>query len=223
MLSGIELVVFDFDGVILESAQIKTDAFREMFGDDARAVGYHLAHQGISRFEKFRFYREQVLGLAFDDAVSVQMNADFDAIVQHRILAAPFVAGAVELLDGLRGRIPLYIASGTPEVELRRIVAARELEDYFDGVFGSPASKGVIAAQALSRHAVSCEQGLFIGDATADLDGAIAAGMLFVGRVAVGHPNPFSTVSALTVRDLAELADAWDGSCSVAMLERSRR
>ena len=62
----IQAVVFDFDGVILESADCKTDAFVELYephGPDvvAKVRAHHLANLGISRFKKFAWIAEHVL------------------------------------------------------------------------------------------------------------------------------------------------------------------
>ena len=53
----IKAVIFDFDGVILESADIKTESFKDMVSDypmeiAEQFVEYHMQHMGISRFVK---------------------------------------------------------------------------------------------------------------------------------------------------------------------------
>ena len=207
MLDGIDVIFFDFDGVILESAGIKTAAFREVFADVDASVRFHLDNQGISRFEKFRFHCEQVLGLAYDEEVERAMNAAFDAIVQRQVDAAPFVPGALELLEALRGSTPAYVASGTPEGELHRIVGVRGLDPLFAGVHGSPRSKSAIARDVLGCLDVAPQRSLFIGDATADLTGALDAGTAFIGRVAEGETSPFPA-HITVISDLSPLVEA---------------
>ena len=58
MLKGI---VFDFDGVIAESVQVKTNAFAELygpFGNDVvqKVISHHEANGGVSRYEKIKYY-----------------------------------------------------------------------------------------------------------------------------------------------------------------------
>ena len=60
----IKNIFFDFDGVIAESVSAKTDAFKELYlpygGKIANeVVQYHIKHGGVSRFEKFRYKRDQ--------------------------------------------------------------------------------------------------------------------------------------------------------------------
>jgi beta-phosphoglucomutase-like phosphatase (HAD superfamily) len=57
-------VIFDFDGVILNSHKIKTYAFYKIFrifGKDIaiKTAKYHLSNIGISRFKKFDIYKIQ--------------------------------------------------------------------------------------------------------------------------------------------------------------------
>ena len=54
MIKGI---IFDFDGVIVESVSVKTDAFAELYSkynDDVikNIIDHHLANGGMSRFKK---------------------------------------------------------------------------------------------------------------------------------------------------------------------------
>ena len=63
MLKG---VIFDFDGVIAESVQVKTDAFAtlyEQYGEYivTKVIEHHEANGGMSRFEKIRFYHDPYL------------------------------------------------------------------------------------------------------------------------------------------------------------------
>ncbi len=211
-------VIFDFDGVILESAGIKTAAFATLFEGHPVAVQYHLRNQGLSRYEKFRFFVETVLGSSYTEAVGVELNRRFDEIVQDQITIAPFVPGAEGLLEVLSRQMPLFVASGTPQDELRRIVDQRGLSAYFAGVYGSPDTKAQIAAREIDRFGLDARDVLFVGDATADYEGASIAGTLFVGRVARHESSPFdSRVAAVT--DLADLAANWDRALGQARRE----
>ena len=63
-------IIFDFDGVILDSVDVKTKAFKQMYsiyGDDVmrKVVDYHLLNGGISRYEKFKYFHENFLNRAY--------------------------------------------------------------------------------------------------------------------------------------------------------------
>ena len=55
-LAGLEAIIFDFDGVLVESVDVKTRAFAslyEKYGQKvvAQVEDYHLNNGGIARFE----------------------------------------------------------------------------------------------------------------------------------------------------------------------------
>ena len=52
-------IILDFDGVILESVSVKTEAFRTLFSFVPKHVDeivqFHIDNGGMSRFDKFRY------------------------------------------------------------------------------------------------------------------------------------------------------------------------
>ena len=64
----IKVIIFDFDGVLVESVNIKTEAFAEIYRPygkliERKVVNHHLANGGVSRYEKFVLYHNKFLGL----------------------------------------------------------------------------------------------------------------------------------------------------------------
>jgi HAD superfamily hydrolase (TIGR01549 family) len=205
----IRAVVFDFDGVVLESADIKTNAFRELFDGNEEAVTYHLAHVGVSRYEKFRHIVTEILEQPYTEAEERELGQRFNQLVLDEVLRCPFVPGARELLDRRHREVPLFVASGTPQPELRQIVAARGIEHVFAGVYGTPPTKGEIIGRILFERELDEPEVVMVGDADTDLKGAREVGVRFVGRVRPGDPNPFENESVPVVDDLAELDSRW--------------
>ena len=87
----IKAIIFDFDGVILESATIKTDAFAEVVRDYPRDqaeafVQYHMSHMGISRHVKFRYFIEEILHEAYSDEKEQVLADKFSNIVFDKVM-----------------------------------------------------------------------------------------------------------------------------------------
>lgn len=207
-MQGTDALVFDFDGVLVESTEVKTQAFGVIYreyGEDvaARAVDYHIEHAGISRFIKFRHLHSTLLGITLSDAEAVKLGERFSALVVEAVVAASWVAGAKEFLEAYHRSLPLFVASGTPDDELNTIIARRGMRDYFRSVHGTPATKGEIISGIVRRHGYAPGRVLVLGDAHADLDGARHCGARFVGRVH-GGPNPFPA-GTVTLPDLVML------------------
>ena len=205
-------VVFDFDGVVLESADVKTDAFVELFAhlpaDQVESVRrHHLDNMGISRFKKFAWIFENLLGKAITDHESQSLGVRFSDIALARILVAPFVPGAREALEALAPRYPLFVASGTPDGELKDIVARRDLGGFFREVWGTPTEKPQILADLMARHDLAADQVLFIGDGMSDYKAARATGVHFLARDTPALHDEWVRLGCRRVPDLATLPE----------------
>ncbi|WP_366925695.1 HAD family hydrolase [uncultured Nitrosomonas sp.] len=207
-----QAIIFDFDGVVVESGKIKTQAFAELYrphGEDivAKVVQFHNQNGGMSRYHKFRHFQQHYLNKPpLTETEVKQLDIHFSELVVEAVIAADPVPGALELIHQQAERIPLFVASGTPDSELKIIVERRGLTPYFKAVHGAPAPKKNIIASFLSTYGLKAESVLMIGDAIADLEGAQANNTAFLGRVFPGDPNPFPAHIKI-VPDLRELVD----------------
>ena len=204
-----QAVIFDFDGVIVESEEIKTRAFMVLYREHgpevvAAAVAHHRANGGISRRKKIRWCHRTHLGIELDAPELDRLCERFSALVEDEVVACDWVAGAEQALRALHGRLPLFVVSGTPHDELCRIFARRQLSQWFVEVWGSPRGKPEIIEDILSRHPFERDRVLFVGDSAADLRAASATGLRFLGRCADGRPSPFPDGTP-TIPDLTGL------------------
>ena len=203
-----QAVFFDFDGVILDSTDIKTKAFAEMFRPygkeiEDRVVSYHLRYMGISRHEKIRYFHNSLLKKEISESKITNLGKEFSERVLTLVLEAPFIAGALETLDILKSlEIPAYIVSGTPSDEMNYIVEKRGLKIYFCETHGSPRRKNTIIEEIINRKNYQRSHCLFIGDAITDYDAAIITKINFMGIVKDINNSPFpkGTPISLTVK-----------------------
>lgn len=207
-----QAIIFDFDGVVVESGKIKTQAFADLYcpyGEEivAKVVQFHNQNGGMSRYHKFRHFQQHYLHKApLTKAEEKQLDIRFSELVVEAVIAADPVPGALELIRQQAEKIPLFVASGTPDSELKIIVERRGLSPYFKAVHGAPALKKTIIAEFLSTYRLNPSSVLMIGDAIADWEGAQANNTAFLGRVFPGDPNPFPAHIEI-VPDLRGLAD----------------
>ena len=210
-----QAIVFDFDGVLVESVDVKGDAFVALYEADGPAVqakvrAYHDAHGGVSRFEKIKLFEEEYCGRAADEARVNALADRFSEIVERRVVDADAVAGALEFLRDYEGAAPLYVASATPQDELRRIVSKRGMDGFFNGVYGSPRKKDALLADIIAEHGYDAACVLMVGDAITDYKAAMTCGTAFLGRVPPGHESPFPAGTRV-VADLRGFADHLKG------------
>jgi HAD superfamily hydrolase (TIGR01509 family) len=208
-----QAVFWDFDGVVLDSVNVKTKAFTLMFSqygpDIERAVEeYHLANGGISRFEKFRYFYNHLLNRSVSDEELTGLGEQFSSLVVQEVIAAPFIPGARESLDRLKSNgIPCFVVSGTPQEEIVHIVTKRGLDCYFLEVHGAPRGKPEIVQEIMERFKFTPQNCLLIGDAMADFQAATANGVQFIGIVPCEGSNIFpigTKTSSFIRKDLLE-------------------
>ena len=192
-----QAIIFDFDGVVVESGEIKTEAFANLYREHGETVmnavaRYHVLHGGMSRYQKFRYFQETLLEKPpLTPEEEQHLDRRFSQLVLEAVIASDPVPGAAELIRREAARIPLFVASGTPEAELNTIVVRRGLASYFTAVRGSPTPKQTLVADILSAHALFPERVLMIGDALIDYQSAYINNVAFLGRVRPGDKNPF--------------------------------
>jgi|APTNR8051073442_1049403.scaffolds.fasta_scaffold07055_6 phosphoglycolate phosphatase-like HAD superfamily hydrolase len=211
LLDDCDALIFDFDGVLVESTDIKITAFREMYREhgpdvEAAAIAHHVAHGGISRRQKIRHVHRHELGIQLSPDALDALCQRFSLLVEEAVTACDPVPGADALLDAHHRRLPTFIVSGTPQPELTRIVGRRGLEPYFTEVFGSPPEKPPIIRDILARHRLDNTRVVFIGDAMTDYDAARETGVRFIGRVPPGADNPFPDDAAIVPDMMALLS-----------------
>lgn len=214
MAGGVlRVLVLDFDGVIIESNDAKTDAFRDVFSqfpDHREAMmAYHLAHVSSSRFAKFDYLLER-LGCASDAGLRDELAADFSRRTLERMATVPYVTGAEAFLRKVASRLPVYLASVTPEEDLETILARRGLRAWFRGVYGCPPwTKADAVRDVLRREACAPGEALLVGDSAGDQRAAAETGVEFVAR---DSGLPFDPSASLAVfRDLVAVADHISG------------
>ena len=185
-MSRFDALILDFDGVLVQSVDVKTRAFAQLYAEHgtevvAKVIDHHLVHGGLSRFEKFRHYHRVFLGRNLGAEEKAALGKRFSALVEDAVVAAPWVAGAREYLDSNHARLPVFVASGTPETELLRIVQRRGMTHYFAGVHGSPRTKGEIIGTCIRERGLDGSRVLMVGDSITDYEGAREAGVAFLG------------------------------------------
>jgi phosphoglycolate phosphatase-like HAD superfamily hydrolase len=210
LLCGIRAVVFDFDGVILESGSIKTEAFLELFADypehQEAVLAFHLANLGVSRYVKFQYVVEELLRRPYTNQDQETLGAAFAALVLDKVLNCPFVPGAQETLQALCGRLPAFVASGTPHEELVLVVAERGLQPFFAEVWGSPHKKSDILADVRQRYGWGADEVLMVGDGLSDYQAAQIAGARFLARLTPDQQAEWDRLDVIGVTDLTALA-----------------
>ncbi len=186
LLHGAEAVFWDFDGVIKESVEVKTQGYVKLFLPFGRELAervrqHHEAHGGVSRYEKIALY----LDWAGEPVIREKVDAfceRFALLVRERVINAPWVPGVREYLLGHHAHQRFVLVTATPEDEIQHILQALNIAHCFWKVYGAPTLKACAIRDALQRLQCPPVRALVVGDSETDLDAAAANHAAFLLR-----------------------------------------
>ncbi len=182
-LSAYVSLVFDCDGVVLDSNRVRAQAFYNAalpYGEQhARALReYHILHGGVSRYVKFEVLLRDMVGLPVTDEAMKALLLAFTTEARIGLMQCDIAPG----LEALRHATPhanWILVSGADQQELRDVFAARGIALWFDGgIYGSPSNKEDILAREQASGNLR-KPGLFFGDSRYDHQAATGAGLDF--------------------------------------------
>ena len=174
-----DLVIFDLDGTLTDSAEGIVASFRHALGAIGAAIPegdlvgrivgppMHVTLQGMG------------LGDRADDAVAAY-RADYTS--RGWSMNRPFAGVPGLLADLARAGVRLAVATSKAEPTARRILAHFELDGCFEviagaSVDGTRAGKADVLAHALDQLAPVPDRVVMIGDRCHDVEGAAAHGI----------------------------------------------
>lgn len=207
----IKVIVFDFDGVLVDSNTLKDKAWFEIF-DNHPKIPIHIVDDVISNnkgtrfdilrtiFERAGFPKEKIQKRIQDGALR------FDALVQDWIVNRGLIPGVTSTLSDFSKRFRIYINSGTPHASLKTSVERLGIKHYFQDIYGSPPKKEENLKTILDRENILGKEAVVIGDSEEDYRSASRHGTFFVavasGFYDWGFKHNFPIISSI---DLSRL------------------
>lgn len=186
----IRVVVFDFDGTLVDSNAIKQDAFFEAVKDNATATEIMAEilseHPDGTRSEIFAALSSRIhpANAKAADELAHALVERYTEITHAQISVCPEIPGATAVLDELiRRGYKLALNSSTPTEALVEIVGRRGWANRFESVEGAPGTKAGNLRRIAAHLGVGCDEAVMVGDREADRSGAAAAGTAFVALI----------------------------------------
>jgi phosphoglycolate phosphatase-like HAD superfamily hydrolase len=177
-------LVFDCDGVLLDSNRVKTEAFRTVATQFSAAaadslVSYHTQNGGISRYRKFEYLLTDILRREADPVLVATLSAQYGDCVERDLLECAVAPGLAELRQKT-AEADWMIVSGGDQAQLRRVFDKRGLSFLFDGgIYGSPTTKDEILAREIQNGSIA-SPAIYIGDSRYDHVASSRAGLDFI-------------------------------------------
>ena len=174
-------VVFDMDGILLDSEPLRVVVFSEVaarhggsYGESDRPGTLGQPLTGTVR------YLAEKLG-ASPTAIAAEIG---DAMLAHYLDGPPLVAGAGELVAALAGRLPMAVATNTIGDVATRALAASGLGGFGAVVsgadLGSPKPHPAVYLEACRRLGVDPAEAVAFEDSAVGIRSAVDAGLTVV-------------------------------------------
>ncbi len=202
----IKNIIFDYDGTIADSVNIKTQAFAELYryyGEEIerKVVEYHLKHGGVSRFDKFRYFHKEFLDIDLDEGKVQELAIKFSKLVIDKVVKAPYIPGAFEFISKNYIKYNMFVSTATPDDEIKEIINRKSLTQYFNAIYGSPESKVAHVKRIIYKNNYLQNETVFIGDSGSDKEATIHNGIPFI---AISNTNKFQ-IERFVMPDLIDL------------------
>ena len=191
LLKKSRMLVFDFDGTLVDSVSIKWRAFDRCFekfpAQGEQISAYCRGNNHTPRGEKFKHVYEEILRLPYTREVEQELNRCFERETTEQISRAPALSGASEFLGRVRSNYRTALLSSTPHEILLTILKKRSWANWFDEVQGAPVNKAAWLKR-LYAQGFTPDQVLFFGDTSED---AVAAREADCGFISVPEMGDF--------------------------------
>jgi len=183
----IKNILFDFDGVILDSMPVREYGFRKIFEEYnndlvEKLLKYHNKNGGLSRYVKIRYFYEELLKKDISKEEVNIIAEKFSVIMRKKLVYKKYlIRETIEFLNNNYENYNLHIISGSDEKELRFLCKELEIENYFISIHGSPVHKNDLVKNVLNINGYHKTDTILIGDSINDYQASEINGIDFYG------------------------------------------
>lgn len=176
--SMIDVIFWDFDGVILNSNKIRDKGFEEVLEDFPKEeidqlLSFHRQNGGLSRYIKFRHFFEKIRGevVTVDDIN--QWAKRFSEIMLSSLKdKSLLIEETTHFIRENYHNYKMHIVSGSDQTELRELCRSLEIDHFFLSIHGSPTPKDDLVRTIIKQYNYDPAHGVLIGDSINDYEAA---------------------------------------------------
>ncbi len=207
---NLKAIIFDMNGVLIDSNTFNANLFREIFGSYSKEAGekaaYHYLHNGgIPRKKRMELYLREFAGVEPTQEEVQKVLDKFSELLNKRIDEISLKHNVREVLKDKYGSCLLFVSSGALVQDAKRILEAKGILKYFKEVYGSPHSKDKHIVEILEKYGLKNDKVLFIGDSIHDKEAAYKTGVHFIGMIT--EENTWEGYDIPVLVDIGELME----------------
>ncbi|WP_338357108.1 HAD-IA family hydrolase [Yeosuana marina] len=183
----IKTILWDFDGVILDSMTVRDWGFREIFKDFTKdqvtsLIDYHNNNGGLSRYVKIRYFYEEILGESITEKKVLEYAEKFSVLMKKELTNPKnLIIDAVTFIKENYQKYNFHIVSGSDQEELRFLCKELGIDTYFISIHGSPTPKRQLVNSLLEQNRYAKNSTCLIGDSINDYEAAHINSITFYG------------------------------------------
>ena len=176
--SNKKVIFWDFDGVIIDSEKVRNKGFeitlQNYSPEDVRKLlEYHKENGGLSRYVKYRYFFEEILGAKAQDEQIQELSEKFSHIMREELTNKNLlIQQTLNFIKKHQAEFSMYIVSGSDEKELNYLCENLEIDQFFEKIKGSPTPKIKLVEGILEADKLNADHCILIGDSINDYDAA---------------------------------------------------
>lgn len=168
-------ILFDFDGVIADTLDLKASIFREIYKKmecNSLQLKYvekfHLANGGISRNNKFKHFHKKFFNVNISYYQINKLSKLFSQIFKKNIKKIKIVKGFISAIKKIKkNKFKIFIISSATKNDIRLILKKNNVS-LFDDILDNKKSKIKHLENIKKKYSINYNEMLFIGDSNED-------------------------------------------------------
>jgi phosphoglycolate phosphatase-like HAD superfamily hydrolase len=186
-MNEIKNILWDFDGVILDSMPIRDYGFRKIFEHYPNKlveefIKYHRINGGLSRFHKIKYFYNELLNKKISEQQIQDYAEQFTIIMKEELTNKKYlIQDSVNFIKSNYKKYNFHIVSGSEHHELNYLCEKLDLAECFLSINGSPTPKIDLVKNLLEKEQYKKCETILIGDSVNDYEAADINGIEFYG------------------------------------------
>ncbi|PKD16757.1 haloacid dehalogenase [Salegentibacter salinarum] len=180
-------ILWDFDGVIMDSMPVRNKGFELVLKDYPQEqvqelMKFHLKNGGLSRYVKFRYFFEEIRKEKISEEEVTVWASRFSEVMKRELLNKKLlIEDTCNFIKRNYNNFEMHIVSGSDQEELRFLCKKLKLDSFFISINGSPTPKKKLVEELLMEFRYKTDETALIGDSINDYEAAVASDIDFLG------------------------------------------
>ena len=187
MLNKYSTIFWDFDGVIINSDEVRTEGFKHIFDSYSKEyidklINYHTINGGLSRYEKIEYFSQKILDKRLNDQEKREFAQLYGNYCRERLCNKNLlIKSSISFIKENHKNFNFHLVSASDEKELVYLCSKLDIKKYFKTISGSPINKIENIKKLLKTNNYNESNCCLIGDSINDKFAATENRICFFG------------------------------------------